>query len=204
MIQEMDQARALGLDVGAEDREAVKSRTGAKVAPGALLHIVSIGISDYGEHATKLKLAYAQKDARDVATALDKSTQSSLYADVKLEYLPNDQANRTAILDALETMRQTLAASPENRDLAVVMFSGHGAIIDGGYFLLPHDTDARTPARIKSSALSVRRFACRAQESGDTGAGACAAGRLPCGGGEWRWQGPGCGRQGPARSARRR
>jgi uncharacterized caspase-like protein len=83
------------------------------------------------------------------------STQTSLYAAIKPQYLPNGQANKAAIIDALGTMRQTLAASPQGRDLAVVLFSGHGAIIDGRYYLLPHDTDARTPARIKSSALSV-------------------------------------------------
>ena len=154
MIQEMDPVRALGIAEQADIRAAVKSRTGARVAPGALLHIVSIGVSDYGEHATKLKLAYAQKDARDVAQAL-MHTQTSLYADIKPQYLPNGQANKAAIIDALGTMRQTLAASPQGRDLAVVMFSGHGAIIDGRYYLLPHDTDARTPSRIKSSALSV-------------------------------------------------
>ncbi len=78
MIQEMDPVRALGIAEQADIREAVKSRTGARVAPGALLHIVSIGVSDYGEHATKLKLAYAQKDAHDVAHALMKYTDEPL------------------------------------------------------------------------------------------------------------------------------
>ena len=77
MIQEMDPVRALGIAEQADIRAAVKLRTGARVAPGALLHIVSIGVSDYGEHATKLKLAYAQKDAHDVAQALMR-TQTSL------------------------------------------------------------------------------------------------------------------------------
>ena len=111
MIQEMDPVRALGIAEQADIRAAVKSRTGARVAPGALLHLVSIGVSDYGEHATKLKLAYAQKDAHDVAHAL-MNTQTSLYADIKPQYLPNGQANKAAIIDALGTMRQTLAASP--------------------------------------------------------------------------------------------
>jgi WD40 repeat protein/uncharacterized caspase-like protein len=154
MIQEMDPVRALGIAEQADLREAVKLRTGARVAPGALLHIVSIGISDYGVQATRLKLAYAQKDARDVLEAL-MHTQTSLYAAIKPQYLPNGQANKAAIIDALGTMQQTLAASPQGRDLAVVMFSGHGALIEGRYYLLPHDTDARTPGRIKSSALSV-------------------------------------------------
>lgn len=154
MIQEMDAVRALGIAEQADIREAVKLRTGATVAPGALLHIVSIGVSDYGEHATKLKLAYAHKDARDVLEALLR-TQASLYAGIKPQYLPNAHAHKAAIIDALATMRQTLAASPQGRDLAVVMFSGHGVLIEDRYYLLPHDTDARTPSRIKASALSV-------------------------------------------------
>ena len=157
MIQEMDPVRALGIAEQADIRAAVKSRTGARVAPGALLHIVSIGVSDYGEHATKLKLAYAQKDAHDVAQAL-MQTQTSLYADIKLQYLPNKEAKRTDILRALNTTYENLAASPQGRDLAVVMFSGHGAIIDGRYYLLPHDTDARTRSEITHSALSVEEL----------------------------------------------
>ena len=44
------------------------------------------------------------------------------------------------------------------------MFSGHGAIIDGRYYLLPHDTDARTPSQIKSSALSVAELSAKLLE----------------------------------------
>ena len=57
--------RAPGL---AEQADTVR-RSNRAPGPGRSrrLHLVSIGISDYGEHATKLKLAYAQKDARDVA-----------------------------------------------------------------------------------------------------------------------------------------
>ena len=193
MIQEMDPVRALGIAEQADIRAAVKSRTGARVAPGALLHIVSIGVSDYGEHATKLKLAYAQKDAHDVAHALMR-TQTSLYADIKLQYLPNGEAKNRHHATHWDDTYETLAASPQGRDLAVVMFSGHGAIIDDRYYLLPHDTDARTPPD-QPRPCPVEELVPN-YSTGGAGAGARAAGRLPCGGGEWRWQSPGCERQG--------
>ena len=58
----------------------------------------------------------------------------------------------------MNTTYENLAASPQGRDLAVVMFSGHGAIIDGRYYLLPHDVDARTLSEITNSALSVEEL----------------------------------------------
>ena len=40
-------------------------------------------------------------------------------------------------------------------DLAVVHFSGHGALVDGTLYLLPQDTDARDAVGIKATALSI-------------------------------------------------
>src|SRR6185369_2476816 len=124
------------------------------VAPGALLHVLTIGVSDVNANASQLKLHFADKDAHDVANAL-LNTQTSLYAGIKLQDLENDRATRTNIIDALDTIYQNLAASPQGRDLVVVLFSGHGGIIDDRYFLMPYDVDARTPSRITSSALSI-------------------------------------------------
>src|ERR1700730_9708134 len=38
------------------------------------------------------------------------------------------------------------------------MFSGHGAIIDDRFYLLPYGVDARTPAELKASAISASDF----------------------------------------------
>ena len=37
-------------------------------------------------------------------------------------------------------------------DLAVVHFSGHGALVDGKLYLLPYEVDARDNAGIKATA----------------------------------------------------
>jgi uncharacterized caspase-like protein len=115
--------------------------------------VLAVGVSDYGEQARHLRLEFADKDAQDVASALV-NTQGSLYADVVAQTLRNDEATTPGIFDALATMRAGMAGG-EGRDLAVVMFSGHGARVDGKFYLLTHGVDARTPARIKASALSI-------------------------------------------------
>jgi hypothetical protein len=54
-------------------------RTNSHVPPGARLHLLTVGISQYNEDfAKKLRLHYADSDARDLASAIV-STQGSLY-----------------------------------------------------------------------------------------------------------------------------
>jgi WD40 repeat protein len=153
MLQTLDTPRAIGLAVLAEMRAAVQRRTGVAVAPGARLHVLTVGVSDYGLAATHLKLKFAAADATDVAAALN--MQTSLYADVKPQRLRNEEATRAGILRGLATMRQAMARSEPGRDLAVVQFSGHGTLLDGEFYLLPHDVDASDPVVIKATALSA-------------------------------------------------
>jgi uncharacterized caspase-like protein len=49
-------------------------------------------------------------------------------------------------------------ASSEGQDLAVVMFSGHGTMIDDQFYLVPHGADNSTPARLKVSAIPATEF----------------------------------------------
>ena len=100
VLQELETARALGIADLAAARFDVQAATGAAVAPGAQLHILAIGISDYGDKATSLRLKFAAKDANDVASAL-LATQGSefnkkggLYAEVKPQYLHDGDADR--------------------------------------------------------------------------------------------------------------
>jgi uncharacterized caspase-like protein len=48
-----------------------------------------------------------------------------------------------------------MAKDETGQDLAVILFSGHGAIIDDRFYLLPYGVDARTPAELKASAISA-------------------------------------------------
>jgi hypothetical protein len=157
VLQELETPRALGLAELAEHRRQVQIRTHSRVPPGAQLHLLAIGISTYNEeHARHLRLTYAHQDAWDVASAL-LETQTSLYAAVKPQVLRDGEATKAGILRALHTMRSGMAAGTGS-DLAVVHFSGHGALIDEKLYLLPHEVDARDPVGTQATALAIEEF----------------------------------------------
>jgi WD40 repeat protein len=70
VLQEMEMARALGIADLKAARRDVQIATHSAKAPGARLHVLTIGVSDYGEKAKDLRLKFAHRDAQDVATAL--------------------------------------------------------------------------------------------------------------------------------------
>jgi uncharacterized caspase-like protein len=152
VLQTLDTPRAIGLAILAEMRAAIQRRTGAAVAPGARLHVLTVGVSDYGQAATHLKLTFAAADATDVAAALH--TQTSLYAAVQAQRLTDQDATQEVIRRGLATMR-TAMAQGEGRDLAVFHFSGHGALLDGEFYLLPHGVKVGDPVALTSTALSA-------------------------------------------------
>ena len=154
VLQELETPRALGLAVLAEHNRQIMIRTNSRLPPGARLHLLTIGIDAYNEdYARHLRLRYAGRDAQDLASAIV-NTQGTLYADVKPQVLRDRDANKAGIVRALATMRTGMQAGGGN-DLAVVHFSGHGALVDGKLYLLPYEVDARDPAGIRASGLSI-------------------------------------------------
>lgn len=151
VLQQMGTPGAIAVAELAKIRAAIQRRTGA-AAPGARLHILTVGVSKYGEAAKHLRLRFAAQDANDVAAAL-LNTQASLYADVRPQLLSNKDANRKGILRALNTMRESMAKSEPGRDLAVIHFSGHGALVDGEFYLFPYEVDVSDNVAITSTAL---------------------------------------------------
>jgi hypothetical protein len=149
VLQEMETPRAIGLAVVAEQREKVRLLTNSRVPPGAKLHLLAIGVSRYDE--AHLRLNFAQQDAHDVVSALS-STQDALYVAGSRQYLPDEDATRASIRRALETLRQAMTGQD---DLAVVHFSGHGAMVDGELYLLPRDVRAGDAVALKDSVLLV-------------------------------------------------
>jgi uncharacterized caspase-like protein len=152
VLQELETARALGLAVLAEHNREVMLRTNSRVPPGARLYLLAIGISAYDEkYAKNLRLHYVSRDAHDLASAIA-TTQASFYQ-VKPQVLLDKDANKTGILRALKVMREGMEAGC--LDLAVVHFSGHGALINSKLHLLPSEVDARDEVGIQASALSA-------------------------------------------------
>jgi WD40 repeat protein len=152
VLQELGIRGAIAVAELTKIRTAIQRRTGTAIAPGARLHVLTMGVSEYGQAATHLKLNFAAADATDVAAALA-NTQGSLYAEVKPQRLRNDEATHIGILRGLDAMRTAMARSVPGRDLAVIHFSGHGALVDGEFYLLPYDVNAGDPAAIKATAL---------------------------------------------------
>jgi hypothetical protein len=152
----LDGAEAIKVAELAKIRAAIQRATGSDVPPGARLHVLAIGVSDYGEAARHLELAHAHRDARDLAAAL-RSSQSSLYAQVLVSELVDADATKTAILRELRATRDAMARG--THDLAVVLFSGHGEMVDGDQFLLlPHGVDTRSRDALEASALPATQF----------------------------------------------
>jgi hypothetical protein len=154
VLQEMETPRALGLAVLAEHNRQIMIRTNSRLPPGIKLHLLAIGISAYNEdYAKNLRLQYADRDARGLASAIA-NTQGSLYADVKPQVLLYKDANKGGILRALKTMQAGMKAGGGD-DLAVVHFSGHGALVGDKLYLLPYGVDARDDVGIKDSGLAI-------------------------------------------------
>jgi WD40 repeat protein len=157
VLQELETPRALGLAVLAEHNKEVAVRTHSQLPPGVQLHLLTVGISAYNDdYAKNLRLHYADRDAHDLASAIV-NTQEGLYSRVGAQALLDKEATRGGILRGLQTLRNEMERGGGN-DLAVVHFSGHGAMVDGTLYLLPYDTDARDAVGIKTTALSVDAF----------------------------------------------
>ena len=88
VLQELGTPGAIAVAELTKIRAAIQRRTGTAVAPGARLHVLTVGVSDYGQAATHLRLNFAAADANAVAAAL-LNTQDSLYATVHAQRLSN-------------------------------------------------------------------------------------------------------------------
>jgi len=160
VLNELETARALGIDDLTQARLEVQTKTGSVKPPGGILHFLTIGIDKFGAKAGGLHLDYAAEDARDVATALLESQKgslgkASLYADVIPAYLPNDKADSAAILDALDDMARSMATNEQGQDVAVILVSSHGEMIDGQFYIIPYDFDAESHNKSMKSAVSA-------------------------------------------------
>ena len=51
-----------------------------------------------------------------------------------------------------------MADREPGQDLAVILFAGHGAIVDGRFYLLPHGVNASTMSSIKASGIWANEF----------------------------------------------
>jgi Caspase domain/WD domain, G-beta repeat len=161
VLEELDIIRALGrAELEAASRD-VQETTKSAVAPGGRLHVLAVGISNYGDKAANLRLNFAADDAAGVVASLFNTqvgpfnSMGGLFVQIWPQLLRDAEADRAGIFRALDSMKSNMAKDPMGQDLAVVFFSGHGAMIDDRFYLLPYGVDARTPADLKASAISA-------------------------------------------------
>ena len=96
--------------------------------------MLTIGISAYGDKAQNLSLKFASRDAQDVANAILNTQSDGLYAEIKPMFLHDDEADKGGIYDALAAMDRNMMGGA-GQDLAVILFSGHGTMIDNRFYL---------------------------------------------------------------------
>jgi outer membrane protein assembly factor BamB len=160
VLQELETARALGIADMKAARRDVQIATGSTKAPGARLHVLAIGVSDYGDKAKNLRLNFAHRDAQDVASALLNTQEGGLYAEVKPIFLHDDMASKAGIFNALTAIDHNMEGGV-GQDLAVVMFSGHGTVINNQFHLVPYGADSSTPDNLEASAIPATQLQSR-------------------------------------------
>jgi hypothetical protein len=161
VLREMETVRAIGLADEEEQTERLDLLSPSSVRTGARLHLLGIGINytPSGRHTppARLKLDYAVADIDDLADKLER-TQAHTYMlgrpgeeDLWRNRRLNERATKAGILDALEA----LLGRVQEGDLAVVHFSGHGAMINDNLYLLPYDVDMSRASTIRATALPM-------------------------------------------------
>jgi WD40 repeat protein len=103
------------------------------------LYVLAVGVSKY---PGKLKLNCAARDAEVIAKTFQEKT-TGLYRKVNVRLITDGSATRQNILQGLAWLQASMSA----RDVAVVSFSGHGAVDpDGIFYLIPVDVSLRDVA----------------------------------------------------------
>ena len=115
--------------------DAVLDITGsAALARRGVVHLLAIGIDRYAN--AQFDLAFAVADASDFAAEFRAQlSRLGQYAEVQVTSLVDQQATRTAILQALQRIGSV--AQPE--DAVIVYYAGHGTAEQQQFYLIPHD-----------------------------------------------------------------
>jgi hypothetical protein len=158
-------ARELVVDVPAQDSDVqvfaenrhgisvpavVQVRRGAAaVAPlrQPRLVVLAVGVGQYA-HPDIGRLAFAAKDARDFAAAMQRQ-QGRLYSQVEVRLLTDAQATRDEVVDGLEWLQRQVT----QHDVGMLFFAGHGINDPAqGYTFLPANAD---PERLKRTGVGM-------------------------------------------------
>ena len=149
---------ALSLVASAGDLESTAASVRLKYqglprpVPKGSLYAVVVGVGRFKDPSVPA-LRWPAKDASDFAAALQRQ-QGRLYQNVEVHLLPDEVADRTSIIDALEWLGDRVRES----DVGVVFLSGHGVTSQkGDYFFVPYNAEMVSQAggRLPKRSTSV-------------------------------------------------
>ena len=117
--------------------------------------------------------------------------QSALFSKVHPQGpLIDGQATRSSILAALARLERRMSA--EREDVAVLHFSGHGALVNGRYYLLPSDVDASDGIGIETTGVEMEAIIRRVRSMSQRGKVLVLVGCVPFRLGHRRRKGTAC------------
>ncbi|MGL6111058.1 MAG: caspase family protein [Rubrivivax sp.] len=140
-----------GISVPGTVRVRWSGSTDAPAAPLAMrqpkLYVLAVGVGRYA-HKDIGALAYAAKDARDFAAAMQRQ-KGRLYGESEIRLLTDAQATRDEIVDGLDWLQKQVT----QHDVGMLFFAGHGINDPSqGYTFLPANAD---PDRLKRTGVSM-------------------------------------------------
>jgi len=110
---------------------------GSNSAARRTLYVLSVGVSKYRRSSSNLRFAHA--DAIALCEVL-KAQKGLAFDDVKTRVLTDEHATIPKIRDGLRWLQDKCTRS----DTAVVLFTGHGARLNGKLLYVPHEADGHS------------------------------------------------------------
>jgi WD40 repeat protein len=179
VLQEMETGPSAWLDDMRKAAREIPAADQLEVGPGARLHVLSVGVSKYGDKAQPSAPRLRGQGCPGCDLGADSTPSQGSYADVSSQELKDTSAPASACSRRSTTMTANMATRAHGRDVAVLMFSGHGALIEGEYYLLP--TTSTRAHRRRSPRQRSRSARCASgwTKLGESGLRAGAARCLP-------------------------
>ena len=115
------------------------------------LHLVLIGIDQYKN--PDLNLTYAGRDAKSMAEFFTSPAVKKLFGEAFVYGLMNEKATRQNITKLFDEIR----TKAEQKDAIVLYIAGHGDIVGGEWFFIPHDlTSPESEEEVKKYGVSAK------------------------------------------------
>lgn len=150
---------AIGVNKANIESQAVEAQYIAHYAPNAAIcHVFAIGINEYKNPG--MQLNYARNDA-EAFVELFRKKGASLYKDIRVHSLYDEQATRIGILDTLDKLSKVVAS----HDVFVFYYAGHGSMNDNKFYFIPQEcTRLYEAGTLSKSAIEATEVQLRLQK----------------------------------------